>query len=619
MELLIYSPDIILLGILDTWHDIIWHRRATTSGDFEIHAPITTQNQALCQVDNLVVKPGAVEFGIIESLELNEEDQHQTLIVRGRFGSSLLARRIIDHETKLNTTVEVAMRTLVYENLIHPTNPDRVMPHLVLGSLMGYTPNISYQVTYKNLLTTCRELAEASGLGFRCRLDPSAKSIVFEVTDGVDRTALQSANPRCLFSADTESLVNATYAKSSQDHLNVALVGGEGVGEERTLVLVGNGTGLARREVFVNAKDQRRDDQSLAEYQARLSTKGQLALSNVLEHFEGEVMTLGSFRYRQDYDLGDWVTITHSKWNQQAHVQITEITEVYDDQGVRIIPTFGKSQRSITQSPDTSEVPLKEVITYSPSKVLVSDPQGVPQASTITTSELSALAGIQSTIQSQINAIWQRIYPVGSLYLSKVSTDPATLFGGVWQRIEDRFVLAAGTTYPAGSSGGNAAHTHTSAAHSHTVAAHTHTSAPHTHSVNAHSHSSAAHTHSLTSHSHTLAAGFAMLRASTGYLYLRQATSTSWIDNQKISGTVSTSSITQGTAVELGGETDDTALTTNSTTPANTGTTSLNTNSTTPADTGSTALTTDSTTPGSTGSTAHLPPYLAVYVFKRTA
>lgn len=53
----------------------------------------------------------------------------------------------------------------------------------------------------------------------------------------------------------------------------------------------------------------------------------------------------------------------------------------------------------------------------------------------------------------------ERVYPVGSLYLSTASADPGTLFGGVWARIEDRFLLAAGTVYAAGDTGGEAAHT----------------------------------------------------------------------------------------------------------------------------------------------------------------
>lgn len=54
--------------------------------------------------------------------------------------------------------------------------------------------------------------------------------------------------------------------------------------------------------------------------------------------------------------------------------------------------------------------------------------------------------------------LWQYVYPVGSVYISREATDPATLFGGTWERLKDRFILAAGDTYAAGTTGGEAAH-----------------------------------------------------------------------------------------------------------------------------------------------------------------
>lgn len=65
------------------------------------------------------------------------------------------------------------------------------------------------------------------------------------------------------------------------------------------------------------------------------------------------------------------------------------------------------------------------------------------------------------------------VYPVGSIYMSVNNTDPSTLFTGTtWTRIQDTFLLAAGSTYSAGSTGGSATVTLTSAqsgvpAHSH--------------------------------------------------------------------------------------------------------------------------------------------------------
>lgn len=50
-------------------------------------------------------------------------------------------------------------------------------------------------------------------------------------------------------------------------------------------------------------------------------------------------------------------------------------------------------------------------------------------------------------------------WPVGSIYGSDDPTNPEELFGGTWEPIKDRFILAAGDTYAAGSTGGEATHT----------------------------------------------------------------------------------------------------------------------------------------------------------------
>ena len=67
----------------------------------------------------------------------------------------------------------------------------------------------------------------------------------------------------------------------------------------------------------------------------------------------------------------------------------------------------------------------------------------------------------------------QLVYPVGAIYMSTVATNPKTLFGfGTWEQIKDTFLLAAGTTYTGGSTGGEATHSLSQAempAHYHTI------------------------------------------------------------------------------------------------------------------------------------------------------
>lgn len=51
-------------------------------------------------------------------------------------------------------------------------------------------------------------------------------------------------------------------------------------------------------------------------------------------------------------------------------------------------------------------------------------------------------------------------HPVGSIYQTISPENPAVTFGGgTWERIENRFIMGASDTYPAGSTGGEAEHT----------------------------------------------------------------------------------------------------------------------------------------------------------------
>lgn len=54
-------------------------------------------------------------------------------------------------------------------------------------------------------------------------------------------------------------------------------------------------------------------------------------------------------------------------------------------------------------------------------------------------------------------------HPIGSYYWSSNNTSPATLFGGTWTQVQDKFILASGSTYTAGTTGGSATHLHTQA------------------------------------------------------------------------------------------------------------------------------------------------------------
>ena len=220
------------------------------------------------------------------------------------------------------------------------------------------------------------------------------------------------------------------------------------------------------------------------------------------------------------------------------------------------------------------------------------------------------------------------IYPVGSIYMSVNSTSPATLFGGTWTQIKDTFLLSAGDTYTAGDTGGEATHTLTSGEmpiHNHTF-----TGEAHSHGLNSHTHtydkvksptgaatgntgSTTLTVNQIPAHNHTQYLDYG---ASSFPQAVGGGTQGSGNNVTHSSGTAKTTqTVTVQTANTGGGQGHTHTLNNHTHT---TSTESKNTG----AATGNTANATQGGTIGNAGSgNAHnnMPPYLAVYVWKRTA
>ena len=97
------------------------------------------------------------------------------------------------------------------------------------------------------------------------------------------------------------------------------------------------------------------------------------------------------------------------------------------------------------------------------------------------------VTGSIESMNSKLSELIDVIYPVGSIYMSVNNVSPATLFGGEWEQIKDTFLLSAGDSYSAGTTGGVKSTTLTSShipQHYHTVGAHSHGLNNHTHKEN---------------------------------------------------------------------------------------------------------------------------------------
>ena len=126
----------------------------------------------------------------------------------------------------------------------------------------------------------------------------------------------------------------------------------------------------------------------------------------------------------------------------------------------------------------------------------------------IATPEANDGAANKEYVDTQIQTILLKMYPVGSIYMSVVNTNPSEYFGGTWVAWGSGRVPvgvdASDTDFnTAEKSAGYKTYYYQ---HSHRVSSHSHTMS-HTHTINSHTHTTANHTltvDEMPSHTHTL-------------------------------------------------------------------------------------------------------------------
>lgn len=359
MDLYVYNQNLETQGIIDKYKTFRWVRRYVKCGEFEIVCPLTWENLALLAKGNIVSPKNDDEGAFIYYRRLVQDDEGaEFLTVKGLFLSGYLGRRIVWGNSILKaTTAEVVMRTLVTNNCISPTDAKRIIPNLELGELGGFTGNIDYQMAYGNLQEEIETLSETAEIGSRVRFDKINKKLVFETFQGVDRTAGQSMNPRCVFNKKYENILEQDFMESSANYKNVCLVGGKSDDDDtdrRFITIGGDAAGLDRYEIFSDqgglSPYEGQTKMSDADYDALLTTKGDttLAAMKSAETFESLINLRSNMTYREDFDLGDKVTCINTDWGIELDARIMEVEENYDENGMEVNVVFGDEALTLT-------------------------------------------------------------------------------------------------------------------------------------------------------------------------------------------------------------------------------------------------------------------------------
>ena len=352
----VLTPDFNLEGIIDEYVSIIWRPSYSEVGDFEIYLGATKKAINLLKENRYVVRSSdiSVDNGvttyekvmIIKNIQLiTDVENGDFLCVTGRELKFLLHQRIVWKQTNLTGKAENAIRRLVNENAITPTDNNRIIPNLALGVSAGLTETIDKQVTGAYLDNAITDICIAYNYGWDIFI--TNNKLVFVVYAGLDRSYEQTERPYVVFSDDFENLYNTDYQLFTEEYANTTLIGGEGEGLDRVYTTVNNSnSGLNRYETFTDARDissnkGTEDEVDSATYLKLLLERGRENLASLAytEGFSGEILSDVAFKYGEDFFIGDTVTVIN-QYGIQKNVRVLSAIESEDESGVKLLPQF---------------------------------------------------------------------------------------------------------------------------------------------------------------------------------------------------------------------------------------------------------------------------------------
>ena len=353
---------ITLEAVCDTFSSLLWDIEYYKCGSFEVYIAANPQNIEIFQTGRIVGRDdNSQHFGIIESVLINTDIENgDYLTVRGRFLMCLLERRII-HPT-YNVTAAKAyseiVREVVTQNALLTDN--RRIPGLFLGTVTGicWEQTATLQISYTNLMQWMYTICEKLGGTANIRLVKSSGEqyrMVFDLSEGADRSIMQEDNPHIIFSDAYSNLLSFSYASDSAVTRNFAYIYGHGEGSERkhtTYCADAEPTYLDRYELYVDAKDLSEEEQVEGEtvtipeekYIELLKTRGSEKLVDPKTASESEIAADSTqYVYNRDYYVGDYVTVEHKRFGMiQPKVQLIGMIEAFDQNGRSLTPTFRK-------------------------------------------------------------------------------------------------------------------------------------------------------------------------------------------------------------------------------------------------------------------------------------
>jgi len=336
----ILNQELKLLADIDQYSELYYTRALIEPGDFAFSLPFSKKEAEILDEGNIIlIGSDGERAGIIEEIEKKKlEKGSEWIICRGHEAKALLKRRITlpklgQSRIEMEAPSETIMKELVSNQCGKEAGVKRQFPKMV--TTKDYRRGLSYSLScaFSNLLYELQKCAKASNLGFSITLNPQERELVFDIIEGIDRSASQNKNSRALFADEYDTLGSVNISQGVLGYSSELYVLGAKSQEGRPMAIAWNGEEPEGYDRIENAIDA----PSLTDIEA-LRRYGIIKLDAFPKTFflEAEIPFNAPIELKKDYELGDLCSVkAYGEWYS---VPIYSIEEKWtrDKPGIRL-------------------------------------------------------------------------------------------------------------------------------------------------------------------------------------------------------------------------------------------------------------------------------------------
>lgn len=302
MQISVHDPQTLeRIGLLTSWISLVWRENYREKGSFQLEVPFSQEVFELLARDRYLWLGGRSAMMIVKTAQVKDGK----IVVNGFCLLRLLKDRVSMKVVGEKKNAEEEMRALFEEMAPFPL--------LSLGDAAGFEELTTAVRSDMTIEEYAKKIAEDIDCGMRIRKD--GRRLLFEL--------YRPGEAQAKYSTRWGNVGEARYTHSTEEYANVAIVAGEGEGDDRVTVTAGDtqAVGLERREMYVDARGQgRKSGETLTQYKTRLVTIGEERLK------EAASLRKVSFSVNDDsVELGQIIHVRIPEYSVSAKARIEAI------------------------------------------------------------------------------------------------------------------------------------------------------------------------------------------------------------------------------------------------------------------------------------------------------